>query len=109
MEPELLCLRKRLTNSDVQRNLEIPNGAPFLPARNEVMLVRDKEGNIFQFRAKVRRGGRRSLTYQWRRFAVDKSLKVGEYLRISRSGNGNEYVVEVGLELFPPHIGWEVL
>ncbi|CAK9140110.1 unnamed protein product [Ilex paraguariensis] len=91
---------------NVERNLEIPNGSPFLPIDDELMLVRDRAGTTYQFRASERRGGRRSLTLDWHAFAVAKNLEVGDAMRIYKLGNGNEYEVQVGTKLFGPHIGW---
>ncbi|CAK9152259.1 unnamed protein product, partial [Ilex paraguariensis] len=103
------CFKKTLTRTDVERNLEIPNRTPFLPDGNGLMLVRDRFGVTYQFIASERRGGRRSLTNDWHAFAVSKSLQVGDPLRICRLENGNEYVVQVGIELFGPHLVWETL
>ncbi|CAK9172899.1 unnamed protein product [Ilex paraguariensis] len=107
MEPEFLCFTKEsLTRSDVQRNLEIPNGASFLPPGNEVMIVRDQAGTKYEFIASERRGGRRALTWDWHDFAVAKNLQVGDSLRMYWSGNENEYVVQLGTKLFGDHIVW---
>ena len=108
MVPAFLCFEKALTRTDIQRNLEIPNRTPFLPDGNELMLVRDRFGVTYQFIASERRGGRHSLTHDWHTFAVSKGLQVGEPLRIYRLGNGNEYVVQVGTELFG-HLVWTTL
>ncbi|CAK9172315.1 unnamed protein product [Ilex paraguariensis] len=102
------CFTKLLTATDVARNLEIPNRARFLPIGNAVMRVIDQEGNIYEFIASERADGRRSLTRQWRAFAVANNLRAGEFLRIYRSGNGNHYVVHAGVELHG-HIIWERL
>ncbi|CAK9151447.1 unnamed protein product [Ilex paraguariensis] len=108
MEPEFVCFQKQLSNTDVSRNLEIPNRAPFLPAGHGVMLVTDREGNIYDFVASVRADGRRSLKRDWCFFAEKKHLRAGEFIRIYWSGNGNQYRVQAGLELHG-YIVWETL
>ncbi|CAK9157162.1 unnamed protein product [Ilex paraguariensis] len=107
MQADFKCFEKTLTRTDVNRNLEIPNGAHFMPAGNGVMLVTDQAGNRYQFIASERRGGRRSMTDQWRAFAEANHLQVGDALRIYHSGNGDdEYVVEMGVKLFGTIIAW---
>ncbi|CAK9160302.1 unnamed protein product [Ilex paraguariensis] len=109
MEPQFVCFTKRLSKTDVCRNLEIPNGTLFLPAGNEVMRVRDRHGVTYQFIASERIGGRCSLTHDWIAFAAAKTLEVGAMLRIYWSGEGNEYVVQEGVQLFGPYIAWLTL
>ncbi|CAK9160303.1 unnamed protein product [Ilex paraguariensis] len=109
MEPQFVCFTKRLSRTDVRRNLEIPNGALFLPAGNGVMRVRDRHGVTYQFVASERIGRRRSLTQDWIPFAAAKTLEVDAMLRIYWSGDGNEYVVQEGVQLFGPHIAWLTL
>ncbi|CAK9181611.1 unnamed protein product, partial [Ilex paraguariensis] len=69
MEPQYLCFDKWLSDTDVDRNLEIPKGARFLPDGNGIMLVTDRDGNTYEFIASVRADGRRSLTREWHAFA----------------------------------------
>ena len=109
MEPELLSFHKTLTNSDVKRNCELSNKARYLPASNGVLIVRDVDGIPYRFRAPKMRSGRRSLTQDWKAFAVAKELKVGQKMRMYRLGHGNEYVVEVAVQLFGKVIGWRRL
>ncbi|CAK9133512.1 unnamed protein product [Ilex paraguariensis] len=106
MEPELLSFHKTLTNADVKRNFELSNKALYLPASNGVLIVRDVDGIPYRFRAPKRRSGRRSLTQDWKAFAVAKELKVVQKIRMYRLGHGNEYVMEVRVQLFGKVIGW---
>ncbi|CAK9159715.1 unnamed protein product, partial [Ilex paraguariensis] len=89
------CFEKILSATDVNRNLEIPKGARLLPEGDEVMFVSDQGGRRYQFRASVRSGGRRSMTHQWHYFAMARTLRIGDILRLYRSDYVNEYVVEV--------------
>ncbi|CAK9152232.1 unnamed protein product [Ilex paraguariensis] len=109
MEPQYVSFQKYLSNRDVHGNLEIPNWADHLPDGNEVMRVTDRHGTIYEFIASIRADGRRSLTRDWRGFALAKGLRTNELLRICWLGNGNEYAVQVGLQLHGPYIAWETL
>ncbi|CAK9152231.1 unnamed protein product [Ilex paraguariensis] len=97
---------------DVKGNLEIPNAAEYLLEGNEIMSVIDRDGITYEFIASVRADGRRSLTRDWRTFALTKGLRTGELLRIYHSGNENEniFAVQAGLELHGgQYIVWETL
>ncbi|CAK9152256.1 unnamed protein product, partial [Ilex paraguariensis] len=107
--PQLVCIEKRLSGTDVSRNLEVPSQARFLPEANGIMLVTDRDGIRYEFIAPVRKSGRRSLTHQWSDFAAAKGLRASEFIRINWSGNENHYVVQVGLEAHGQHIVWETL
>ncbi|CAK9156095.1 unnamed protein product [Ilex paraguariensis] len=109
MEPQRVCIQKQLSETDINRNLEVPNQAQFLPEGNGIMLVTDRDGTSFEFVASVRRSGRRSLTHQWIEFAASKGLRAGEFIRINWTGHENQYEVQLGLQAHGQHIFWETL
>ncbi|CAK9152247.1 unnamed protein product [Ilex paraguariensis] len=76
------------------------------------MSVIDRDGITYEFIASVQADGRRSLTRDWRPFALTKGLRTGELLRIYHSGNENEniFAVQLCLELHGgQYIVWETL
>ncbi|CAK9136098.1 unnamed protein product [Ilex paraguariensis] len=96
MAGHAFCFTKKLSPTDVSRNLEIPNGALDLPQGNEIIHVLDPTGETtWEFICSTRSGGRRLMTYQWRNFAEKKRLMPGDVLRLQRSTIGNVYLMEL--------------
>ncbi|CAK9159716.1 unnamed protein product, partial [Ilex paraguariensis] len=96
MEGYVLCFEKKLSATDVTRNMEIPKWALHLPPGNEIMYVLDPNGETtWQFICSTRNSGRRSMLYQWMSFAEKKKLMPDDILRFYRSTNGDGYLMEL--------------
>ncbi|KAA8534381.1 hypothetical protein F0562_031898 [Nyssa sinensis] len=90
-----LSFKKKLSSTDLTRNLEIPNMALHLPDGNQTMRVLDQNGRLWHFKCPRRRGGRRCLTDQWRDFASTVTPRKGDILRFYFSAEEGEYFVEL--------------
>ncbi|KAA8534382.1 hypothetical protein F0562_031900 [Nyssa sinensis] len=77
-----LSFKKKLSSTDLTRNLEIPRSrARHLPAGNQTMRVLEQNGRPWHFKCSRRRGGRRYLTDQWRDFVRTVTPRKGDILR----------------------------
>ncbi|KAA8534385.1 hypothetical protein F0562_031902 [Nyssa sinensis] len=77
-----LSFKKKLSSTDVNRNLEIPRSrARHLPAGNQTMRVLEQNGRPWLLKCSRRRGGRRYLTDQWRDFVRTVTPRKGDILR----------------------------